>query len=77
MAMFDGLDKIPTAQAPKAPEKVLREMGDMATIIEAQRLYNPQMPSVPSVKPPPAAQAGAGTAGKADMSGSWGKQKNG
>jgi hypothetical protein len=60
--------------APKTREKTL---GDMGAIIEAQRLYDPQMPSVPSVKPPNAAQAEAGQAGKTDMSGNWGKPSNG
>jgi hypothetical protein len=72
MAMFDDFGKIPAIQPPKAPEKVEKTMGDMPTIIESQRLYNPQMPSVPKVKPPPAAQIEAGTAAKAGMTGNWG-----
>lgn len=73
MAMFDEFGKIPIPVAPKAPERAEKTMGDLPTIIESQRLYNPQMPSVPKVKAPPAAQIEAGTAAKAGMTGSWGK----
>ena len=72
MAFLDDFGKIPIAQVPKASEKVEKTMGDMSTIIESQRLYNPQMPSVPKVKPPTAAQIEAGTAAKSGMTGSWG-----
>ena len=66
MAFLDDFGKIPIAQVPKASEKVEKTMGDMATIIESQRLYNPQMPSVPKVKPPPAAQVEARPRRRAD-----------
>lgn len=74
MAMFDDFGKLPQpVQAPKAPDRADKTLGDISTIIESQRLYNPQMPSVPKAKPAPAAQAEMGTAAKAGMAGSWGK----
>ncbi len=73
MAMFDEFRKIPAVPIPKAPERAEKTMGDLPTIIESQRLYNPQMPSVPKVKAPPSAQVEAGTAAKTGMAGSWGK----
>ena len=53
---------------PRIKEKTL---GDIGAIVEAQRLYNPQMPSV--AKGPTAGQADIGVAGKLDTAGSWGK----
>jgi hypothetical protein len=78
MAMFDDLGNLPESK-PAAPKQLRGEktLGDMGAIVEAQRLYNPQMPAVPSPKGPTAAQSEAGATGKTDMSGSWGKPKNG
>jgi hypothetical protein len=77
MAFLPDSMIIPPAVAPTVPQKREKTLGDMGAIIEAQRLYDPQMPSVPSVKPPNAAQAEAGQAGKTDMAGNWGKPSNG
>jgi hypothetical protein len=75
MAFLDDFGNIQPVQ--KIPQKREKTLGDMGAIIEAQRLYDPQVPSVPSAKPPSAAQAEAGAVGKTDMSGSWGKPSNG
>jgi len=67
---FDGTDKIPLAPPPM---KIAKTIGDIGAILEAQRIYNPNIPSVPSPKAPPQAQVDMGVASKSDMSGSWGK----
>jgi len=59
--------------APPKPLRKKRTLGDIYTALEAQRVFNPGLPSIP--KPPsapPANLAGKGTAPNMDNSGPWG-----
>jgi hypothetical protein len=68
---LQGILKPDAAPTPKAPVSTKRTLGDIHVALEAQRVYNPSMPSVP--KPPamnnPQAQ---GTAPKLGTEGRWG-----
>ena len=67
MAFFNDLGKIEPILAPPPVKRLERTMGDIGVISEAQKMYNPQIKSVP------AAQADQGTAANAGMGGAWGK----
>ena len=67
--------------APPKPVRKKRTLGNIYTALEAQRVFNPGMPSVPTppvpLKPPSAAPANLGNKGTAtalDNSGPWGGQ---
>jgi hypothetical protein len=53
---------------PKAPKR--RTLGDVYTALEAQRIYNPGMPSIP--KPAPANLMDQGVAPNLGTEGAWG-----
>ena len=53
------------------PAKKKRTLGDIYSALEAQRIWNPGLPSVP--KPAPANQGERGTADALDTSGAWNK----
>ena len=68
---------IKPAEPVKAPVPVKkkRTLGDVYTALEAQRIFNPAIPSI--AKPPmpaPANQQNIGTAPAMDMTGGWGSQ---
>lgn len=60
------------APKPKAPAKQRRGLGDIVLIAEAQKTFNPGMPS-PQLKGPSAQMVGQGTAQAAGTTGAWGK----
>ena len=63
----------PKPVAPPVAVRRKRTLGDIYTALEAQRVFHPEMPSVP--KPPsasPANLSGKGTAAALDSSGAWG-----
>lgn len=81
---LESLLKPATVAEPAKQVRKKRTLGDIYTALEAQRIYNPGMPSVPrppaasmpQQKPPTAAPANLaerGTAAALDMSGGWGK----
>jgi hypothetical protein len=54
------------------PKKTSRGIGNVMLSAEAQRIYAPNMPSVP-MKPPNATQNAQGTAPGMSMQGPWGQ----
>jgi hypothetical protein len=59
-------------EIPKPPKPIGKTVGDPRIAAEAQRIYNPSKPPVPS-KPPSSDMLGQGSAPAMDISGSWGK----
>ena len=60
---------------PKVPT-LPRTVGDVNVSAEAQRIFNPGMPSAPSKpKAPTAAQQDSGTSASIGTSGNWGKSE--
>ena len=57
---------------PKISKVYNRSMGDVYAPAEAQRIFNPGMPSAAKPKAPTAAQMGAGTTAAMDTTGRWG-----
>lgn len=83
-----GLDKKPVT--PKKEEEAhIRTVGNIDTIVESQRIFNPNLPptnpnipsgaspSIPATKAPPARMTGTGTAGSVDLQGRWGTPEEG
>jgi hypothetical protein len=67
----------PKPIAPPAPIRKKRTLGDIYTTLEAQRIFNPGMPSIP--KPPsapPANQQDRGTAAALGMEEAWGQPRD-
>lgn len=73
----------PKPTAPKDKPRI-RTIGNLDTIVESQRIYNPTIPPTnpmmsqnaqpaPAPKGPPASMVHTGTAGASDLEGSWGK----
>jgi len=75
--LYDEKNAKPEPVKIEAPKKEARAkiyprtIGDLFTITEAQRVFNPGMPPT-KPKGPPAAQVEAGTSGALDLTGSWG-----
>ena len=63
-----------SGQKPPAPVKVKRQrsLGDVSIALEAQRVYNPGLPSMPSPQPAPANTFQKGTTPAMDNTGAWG-----
>lgn len=74
-------------QPAKQPEpQHIRTVGNLDTIVESQRIYNPSLPPTnpnlpasgatppaqPTPKGPPAKMVHTGTAGASDLEGNWG-----
>lgn len=55
--------------------RIMRTLGDINLATEAQRLFNPDMPSPPP-KAAPANKQDLGTAAAADITGRWGQPQN-
>jgi hypothetical protein len=62
----------PPASEPGKPKRTL---GDIFVALEAQKVYNPQLPSVQKPEAPPANTFGKGTAPAMDTEGAWGQPK--
>jgi hypothetical protein len=58
-------------EPPKAPKPKGRTLGNIYAALEAQKIYNPSMPSVP--KPSPANASAQGLAPNLGTEGAWGK----
>jgi hypothetical protein len=61
--------------AKPSPARPKRTVGDIYVAMEAQKVYNPQMPSVPKPQAPPANLNERGSSASLDTSGAWGKPK--
>ncbi len=57
----------------KPVERKKRTLGDIYVTIEAQKIYNPNLPSVPRPIAPPANQQKQGSAANIGTEGRWGK----
>ncbi len=53
------------------PQEIVKDIEDIGIVAEAQRIFNPSLPPVPS-KPPASKQIEKGTAANLDLSGNWG-----
>ena len=71
------LKESPELSGEKSPApikiKPKRSLGDVFVALEAQKVFNPNIPSIPSPVPPPANTFQKGTAPALDNTGAWGK----
>lgn len=74
MSIKEELERIlkPEIKLPPAPQKRKRTLGDIYSALEAQRVYNPQIPSVPKpIAAAPANEQERGTVQALDTTGRW------
>ena len=71
---LDKKDPELSGEKPPEPIKIKRPrtIGNVFTAIEAQRAYNPNIPSIPSPQPAPANTFQKGVTPALDNSGPWG-----
>jgi hypothetical protein len=78
--IFGKAPALPPEPAPapapppvKLPPKPTKGLADISIAIQAQRIYNPDLPPAPATKAPTTAMLEQGSAPAMDTSGAWGK----
>lgn len=78
--IFGKAPALPPAPAPapeplkvKLPPKPKKGIADITIAIQAQRIYQPNMPPAPPTKAPTTAMLEQGSAPAMDTAGPWGK----
>lgn len=61
----------PPSPEPVAPKTTKRTLGNIHVALEAQRIYNPSMPSIPKPQPAPSKPEEQGVAPKMGMDSGW------
>ena len=64
-------EPVPVKKAPPPPQEKKRTLGDIFVALEAQKVYQPNLPSVPQPQAPPANMQDQGTAPNLGTTGSW------
>lgn len=64
--------EIPEKAPAPIPVKRQRGIGDVFTALQAQKVYNPNMPSIPNPQPAPANTFQKGVTPALDTGGAWG-----